>query len=172
MTPTRVLSWEGIGSDDFDTFDDNPKAELAEQNFNASELKHLRHLINDISTSTSSFTQAQLYTLTSVLTKFDEDQQTLESMYRPHVDHMNALQTDSEGMLRAERERLEEAGKEIETLAAKLDYEINGLKSKVEEVEAGVGDFAKGVRRVEDRVRDLEREAEKAEERGWGCVVM
>ncbi|KAK5171117.1 uncharacterized protein LTR77_004261 [Saxophila tyrrhenica] len=172
LAEESVLSWESIAPEDPDATFDNPKAELLQQEFNASELKHLHHLISELRTDTASFTQAQLYTLMSSLNKFDEDQQTLESMYRPHIDHMHALQTDAEGMLREERERLEESGKEIETLAAKLDYEIAGLKSKVEEVEAGVGDFAKGVRRVEDRVRELEKDAERDEQRGWRCNVM
>ena len=72
--------------------------------------------------------------------------------------------------MRSEKERLEESLKGIETLAAKLEYEMNGLKGRVEDVDAGVGDFEKGVGRVEERVGEMEKDAAKAEQ-GWNCVV-
>jgi hypothetical protein len=172
LAEDSVLTWDALISDERDSYYDNLEAELLDENIAAENSKQLRHLINELSSSTAAFTQAQLYSLTSLINKADEDQQTLESIYRPHVDHMHALQTDSEGIVRAEKERLEEAGKDIEMLAAKLEYEINGLKGKVEDVEAGVEDFAKGVGRVEDRVREMEKDAERAEKSGWRCTVM
>jgi chromosome segregation ATPase len=167
-----VLSWTSIIAPDESAVSvSDPRTELLEEQLMAESARHMRHMINDLSTKTVDFTQAQLHTLASLLNKYDDDQQTLESLYRPHVDHLHALQTDAEGVVRSERDVLEEKSKEIEGLAAKLEYEINGLKAKVEDVEVGVQDFAKGVARVEDRVRELEKEAERAEMRGWRCVV-
>lgn len=171
LAEDSVLSWTSIISSSEAVSISDPRKELLEENLIAESSKHLRHLINDLNMNTAAFTQAQLYTLSSLLTKYDEDQQTLESLYRPHVDHLHALQTDAEGIVRSEREALEEKSKEIEGLAAKLEYEINGLRAKVEDVEVGVQDFAKGVGRVEDRVRELEKDAERSEQRGWRCVV-
>ncbi|KAK3699141.1 hypothetical protein LTR37_016615 [Vermiconidia calcicola] len=171
LAEESVLTWEAIVSSERDPYYDDPRVELTDEEFKAKESKHLQHLITELSSNTVAFTQAQLQSLASVLSKLDEDHETLESLYHPHTDRVHSLQTNSEGILRAERERLEEGGKEIETLAAKLDYEINGLKGKVEDVEAGVEDFQKGVGRVEERVKELEKDAERAEQRRWGCVV-
>ena len=136
----------------------------------AKEAKHLRRLISDLETSTTPFTQSQLETLHTLLSSFATDQETVESLYHPHEDHLHSLQTASESILRSEKDRLDEGLKGIETLAAKLEYEINGLKGKVEDVDAGVGDFEKGVGRVEERVGELEKDAVKAEQ-GWNCTI-
>lgn len=171
LAEDSVLSWTSLNASSSAISISDPRTELLDEKLTAESSKHLRHMINDLSTNTAAFSQAQLYTLTSLLTKYDDDQQTLDALYRPHVDHLHALQTDAEGIVRSEREALEEKGKEIEGLAAKLEYEINGLRAKVEDVEVGVQDFAKGVARVEDRVRELEKDAERDEQKGWRCVI-
>jgi predicted nucleic acid-binding Zn-ribbon protein len=113
----------------------------------------------------------QIEALNELLTQSASDQDALETLYEPHLKAVRELQTHSEGLMRSEKERFEEYGKEVETLAAKLDYEIAGLKGRVEDVAVGVGDFEKGVRRVEERVGDLEREGQKADG-WWQCRVM
>lgn len=49
---------------------------------------------------------------------------------------------------------------------AKLTYETNALRAKVEDLEAGVGEYAQMVRLVEDRVGELERRMGKGEVSG------
>ncbi len=172
LAESSVLSWESIVSPpSAEAVFEDLAEELQHERFTADELKQLRHLIAELSTNTVAFTQAQLYSLTSLITKCDEDQETLESMYRPQLDRTHALRGGTETITRSEKERLEESAKEIETLAAKLDYEVSGLKGKVEDVAVGVEDFAKGVGRVEDRVRELEKDAARAEQKGWSCVM-
>jgi predicted nucleic acid-binding Zn-ribbon protein len=71
--------------------------------------------------------------------------------------------------LREGRDHIDGGVKEVETIGARLEYEINELRSKVEDVEVGVADFEKGVVRVEERVAELEAEGEG--DRKWTCVV-
>ena len=170
LVEESVLTWEDVV--DRDTyFSNDTRVQLEDEEFIAKESRHLHSLISQLETSAAEFTQHQLQTLTLLLSKLESDQSTLEQLYRSPADNLHSLQNTSDGILRAERERLEEGSKEIETLAAKLEYEINGLKGRLEDVEAGVGDFEKGVGRVEERVGWLEKEGEKDEKRGW-CVVM
>ena len=56
-----------------------------------------------------------------------------------------------------ERGRLAEAVKDVEMMAAKLEYEIGALVSRVNEVEDGVAHF-------EAQVEDVERRAEELRE--------
>lgn len=171
LAEDTVLTWPDLAEDDGGgAYYDDAKAQMAEQELLAKQAKILRLAIADLSTSTADWTAKQIRVLTEgLLQQADRDQEYLDSLHDPHLDHVNYLQTHSEGVLREQRERLEEGGKEIETLAAKLEYEINGLRSRVEDVEAGVSDFGKGVGRVEDRVQELERDGERSG--SWGCVV-
>ncbi|WPH04920.1 protein stb2 [Acrodontium crateriforme] len=144
-------------------------AQLAEQKHHAEEAKMLNIAITTLASSTVNWTRNQLRALQSLLEAADTDQTLLEASYLPKVEAVSAMQASSEEVLREQKERLEEGGKEIETLAAKLEYEIGGLKSRVEDVEAGVRDFEKGVARVEDRACELERLGR--DERRWGCII-
>lgn len=143
--------------------------ELAEEVYTAEEARQLRHLITLLHMNIAPYTAAQIERLNSeFLSGQDSDMEALAAMLEPREEEFRELQVHSETVLRSEGERLEEGAKEIETLAAKLDYEIQGLRSRIEDAAANVGDYEKGVRRVEERVLDLEREAEG----GGRCGVM
>ncbi|EMC98684.1 hypothetical protein BAUCODRAFT_55091, partial [Baudoinia panamericana UAMH 10762] len=151
LAEDSVLVRPDVTEDD-EGFYDDPTAQLAEQEFLAKQAHNLRQALNSLQTSAAPWTQSQLRALDSLLEQADRDTQHLSDMHGPFIEHVNVLQTHSEGVLRAQKDRFEEGGKEIETLIAKLDYEIDGLKSKIDDVGAGVQDFAKGVARVEERV--------------------
>jgi chromosome segregation ATPase len=170
LAEESVLIWEEIVDTERDPYTNDARGQIRDEEFMAKEYKQLRKLISDLETTTTPFTQSQLETLQTLLSTLTSDQQTTESLYHPHEDHLHSLQTASESILRSEKERLDESLKGIETLAAKLEYEMNGLKGRVEDVDAGVGDFEKGVGRVEERVGELEKDAAKAEQ-GWNCAV-
>ena len=170
LAEDSVLTWSDLAEDEDGGYYDDARAQLAEQEHIAKQAKHIRIAISELGTSAADWTQEQLRSLEMLLQQADRDEEYLESsLHNPHLEHVNYLQTHSEGVLREQRERLEEGSKEVETLAAKLEYEINGLRSRVEDVEAGVTDFSEGVGRVEDRVKELEKDGEKST--GWGCVM-
>ena len=89
---------------------------------------------------------------------FDEqcgrDQSKLEMVYHHKIEEKHALQDASDELLSHEKAALTEANKEIETLGAKLEYELNALQSKVEEVEDGVVEFERQVGLIEARVKE------------------
>jgi predicted nucleic acid-binding Zn-ribbon protein len=125
--------------------------------------------ITTLNDSTTPWTQSQLSALSTVLTQASQDQETLVSLLQPLESHLQALRERSDAALREGREHLDGGVKEVETLGARLEYEINELRSKVEDVEVGVADFEKGVVRVEERVAELEAEGES--DARWRCVV-
>ncbi|KAF9635814.1 hypothetical protein BFW01_g6709 [Lasiodiplodia theobromae] len=95
----------------------------------------------------------------------ERDQQELEEIYYPRLDEYKSLQEESKEMIAQERAALHDAIKDIETLGAKLEYEVNALRGKVEDVEDGVTEFEKQVLVVEDMVQMLEEECQPKE--GW-----
>lgn len=172
LASSSVLHWASLSdSDNEDPFAPPPtlNSELAAEKYTAAEAKQLRHLIALLHTHTAPYTAAQIERLnTEFLTRQDSDGEALNGMLESREEEFRELQAHSETMIRNETERFEEGAKEIETLAAKLDYEIQGLRSRIDDAANNVGDYEKGVRRVEERVLDLEREAA----RGGRCVMM
>lgn len=169
LAEDSVLTWTDLVEDETEGNYNDAKAQLASQEILARQAKDIRLAINGLSVDTGQWTQRQLDTLQTYLQQADRDHEYLEDrLHNPHLEHVNWLQEHSEGVIREQRERLEEGGREIETLVSKLEYEIDGFKSRVEDVEAGVQDFAKGVDRVEERVAELE----KDEELGRKCCIM
>lgn len=148
----------------------NPISTLADFNLRTTHLKTLHTHLQTLESQTATYTTTQLTHLQSSLPPLLSDHhQTLTALYYPHLNRLQSLQQTSSTLLHEERERLEEGGKELETLVAKLEYEIEGLRGRIEEVENGVGEFGKGVDRVEERVGELEALERRG---GWGCWVM
>lgn len=132
----------------------------------SSDLKALRATIATLDRQEGAWTRTQLLHTHDLLVQADEDQQYLDSIYQPAASTLQDLRDASEALLRDERDALTEGAKELETLAARLDYEIDGLRGKIEDVEVGVEDFERAVKGVEDRIGELEDVGE-----GARCVV-
>jgi hypothetical protein len=98
------------------------------------------------------------------------DQDTLNSLYYPRLEEYHALESHSHDVLDDQKAILDETVREIEILGAKLDYEMNALRGKVDDVEDGVGEFELQVKSLEGRVREIERELQPKE--GWGHWLM
>ncbi len=88
------------------------------------------------------------------------DQSKLDLIYHQKFDDYNAFHDASDDLLSQERSHLTDAVKELETLSAKLDYELSALESKVEDVESGVADFERKVLQVEARAEELDEPGE------------
>ncbi|CAK4034206.1 Hypothetical predicted protein [Lecanosticta acicola] len=178
LAEDSILHWDSFLSSSSSSAETNPShdpsstlyAQVKSENLLANKQKSLHHLITHLQTYTASWTATQISLLRQTLLQKQERDLSLltETIHDPHLQNVREIQTHSEGLLRENRETFEEDVKEIETMAAKLEYEISALRSKVEDVEAGVGDFEKGVARVEERVGELEREGNRS---GWACTV-
>lgn len=134
----------------------------------AAEAKSLRAAIANLDRNEAAWTYTQIKNFRKYIKKANEDQEYLgEQLYSPY-HHLEELKDASAGLLRDEKEALNEGSKELETLAAKLDYEIGNLRAKVEEVEAGVKDFERSVVGVEQRLDVLEKDDRRG---GFSCVM-
>lgn len=89
-----------------------------------------------------------------------QDRGKLDLVYHQKSDEISALHDASDDLLTEERTNLAEANKDIETLGAKLEYELSALESKVEDVENGVSEFDRQVRQIEMRAGDLDIDSE------------
>lgn len=83
------------------------------------------------------------------------DQESLDNVYRQKLEEYHSLQEASHDLLAEEKTSLTERIKDVDTLGAKLEYELTVLQSKVEDVESGVADFERHIFRLEKRAEEL-----------------
>lgn len=84
----------------------------------------------------------------------------LNSVYYQHLEEYQTLQATSTDLVAREKSQLAEAMRSIELLGQKLDYELDSLQSRMQEVEEGVDDFEKRVLDIESSVKALVAEPE------------
>jgi predicted protein tyrosine phosphatase len=84
-----------------------------------------------------------------------QKQDELNTLYYERLEDFQTQKATSADMMANERQGLNEDLRNVEMLGAKLDYELNALNSRVEEVEDGVGEFERAVVHIEARVEEL-----------------
>lgn len=98
------------------------------------------------------------------------DEQDLDTTYHQKLGEQVDLEEATTKVVGEERASLAEALKDIELLGAKLEYELNALRSKVHDVEDGVTDLDRQVQDLEIRARALENEERVVE--GWSTWLL
>jgi len=89
-------------------------------------------------------------------TKAAQDGEGFQTLYYQLSESYQAVKQNCQDILGDERSHVTEAVKDIEVLGAKLEYEINALVSKVQDVEDGVAQFERQVDNLEYRAGELE----------------
>jgi len=87
-----------------------------------------------------------------------EAQQHVEQLNRLYYEKLEEYQTlraTSTDVVSEEKSALTEGLRRVEVLGQKLDYEVNALQSRVQEVEDGVNEFERNITDIEARMREL-----------------
>lgn len=87
--------------------------------------------------------------------QFTQDHELIVEMYHAKLEEYNSLREATDDLLSEERATLTDCLKGVETLGAKLEYELNALQSKIEDMENGVADFERQVEQLETRAEEL-----------------
>ncbi|KAF2864884.1 hypothetical protein BDV95DRAFT_673127 [Massariosphaeria phaeospora] len=141
------------------------RAALASQQLIAEDAKRLRHRLALLYNIDARWVEARLTSVQDLETQADQDITELDDMYYPRLDEYQSLREDAHEILSRERLQLQEAIRDLETLGAKLEYEIHALRSKVDDVEDGVQELERQVEFVEEKCRELD--VVCAEREGW-----
>ncbi|KAF2114724.1 hypothetical protein BDV96DRAFT_575801 [Lophiotrema nucula] len=165
-----VLKWQSIlfeyGDDPFDEADPSSvEAAHAKQLLLTEEAKRLHARLSALRYLDSRWVETRIDSVKDLEAQADADIQELEDMYYPRLDEYTQLREDAHEITTRERLQLQEGIRDLETLGAKLEYEINTLRSKVDDVEDGVAELQRQVEFVEDRARELEEVC--GEKEGW-----
>ncbi|KAL8774101.1 MAG: hypothetical protein Q9209_001209 [Squamulea sp. 1 TL-2023] len=117
--------------------------------------QRLKECLDDLQQGEGSWVERRVGDVEEVDSHRGRDQEILDVMYRQKAEEHESLKEASDALLEQEKRGLQEAIKDIETLGAKLEYELTTLESKVEDVENAVSEFERQVEQVEARSAEL-----------------
>lgn len=151
-----VLGWNPISAVDDGKGDGDTWAALQNQKSMAEGLKHLFEKVSDLRDRVGPWVEQKVGGIDALDDQASRDQEGFQSLYFQLTETYQAVKQSSQDVLGDERAHVTETVKEIEILGAKLEYEINELISKVQDVEDGVSQFSRQVSDLEMRAHELE----------------
>lgn len=159
-----VLGWESIGGRNPPPEDSTITLDQAivEEETRASDARLFCSRVLDLDQNTVPWVEKQVETVDGLNEILYERHENINSVYLERLADYQQSRECYGDILTDEHTYLMDHTKRVELLGAKLDYELNVLGSKIEEVETGVGEFERHVTEMETRVKTLiEDEKEK-----------
>ena len=148
--PTSPIADKGeinLASAPRDAMVDEKMAELRQ--------KALREELALLGRTTGSWLLSQINKISLLDSTAAQDAEQMQYLFAPRKEEQRALAAASQEVLKEEQARLADALRDLETLGQRVEYEIEGLRGKVEDMENSVGDFERQILFVEDRVKEL-----------------
>ena len=153
--------------------------EIVDINETRDELSHLKALsevatqmkerVDDILYDVEPWVEEKVNLVNSLNERYSNDKENIQNIYVQLSEACQRVRTQADEMLAEERAHLMENTKEIEVFVARLDYEINALVQRVQDVEDGVQNFERQVDDVEARAAELKAQLETESWLHW-CV--
>ncbi|EGE83257.1 hypothetical protein RJZ56_002954 [Blastomyces dermatitidis] len=172
-----ILTWKNIPDWDpiLDTKDTTPADAMLREDILASDAQYYGGKIHALHATIAPWVENQVSAVEFINVRAQAWLDELNSVYHEKIEDFRGLQTRTADLLAVEGSGLMEGSKKVELLGAKLDYELNALQSRVEEVDAGLSDYERHIVGIENRVRDLVKDdTQKARESwfSWGSGLL
>ncbi|KAE9368837.1 hypothetical protein N431DRAFT_428595 [Stipitochalara longipes BDJ] len=151
-----ILGWEPIGAVSDDGSENDTWAALQNQKYIAEDVRHLYEKIIELQDRIAPWASKKVDEVDALDELALRDIEAFQTLYYQQTESYQAVKQNSQGILGDERSHVMEAIKDIEVLGAKLEYEINALVSKVQDVEDGAAQFERMVEELEGRADELE----------------
>lgn len=133
-------------------------AALAVEDHLATCARHLATQLQALSACDGSWVEQSVEDVHDLDAQYGKDQETLNQMYHQKLEEYNGLRDISEERVAEKTASLADTTKEIENLAAKLEYELTALQLKIKDVENGATEFERQVSEIEARAEELHEE--------------
>ncbi|CAJ2499902.1 Uu.00g027550.m01.CDS01 [Anthostomella pinea] len=166
-----ILRWVEI-MDMADSDDSDNEAMFQKQALFAETAKILYMGIANMKERIEPWVDENIKSIEDMDDNYARQQDELQTLYHHCRDVYQRMKQDSQDTVGEERVQITEALKEVEVLAAKLEYEINVLVSRVQDVEDGVVQFEVQVDDVERRADDLKAHLEKESWLHWAVRTL
>lgn len=149
-----ILDWVPISTDARD--DSDLMTALLRQKAITESYKQIFEKISELRGRVGPWVDQQIEGIDALDDQAARDQEGIQSLYFQLSESYQAVKQSSQDVLGDERAHVTETIKDIELLGARLEYEINELVSKVQDVEDGVSQFGRQVDDLEGRATELE----------------
>lgn len=133
----------------------------------ASDVRIFSSKIEELSHHTVPWVEKQVNSVDELNRKLYESQENINSIYLDQVEKYQQMRERSSELLTEEHNYLVDTMKRVEMMGAKLDYELDILESKVEDVESGLGEFERHVVELETRMKGLIKNEEEKQNNSW-----
>jgi len=150
-----ILTWDDIIDLGEEPGDVEPERAVEQQLSKAEVARQLYLYILALQQDIGPWVAEKLEALESLSDAYGHQQEDIQNLYYQLSDAYQRVKQSSQELVAEERAHATEAVRDIEVLAAKLEYEINALVSKVQDVEEGVQQFELQVVDVEKRAEEL-----------------
>ncbi|TVY29970.1 Protein STB2 [Lachnellula hyalina] len=151
-----VLTWEPVGTVDDDVDESDNWVALQKYKYIAEDFKRLFEQITHLQNAIAPWVETKVEAVEALDTQAAQDGEDFQTLYYKLSMSYKTVKQNCQDILGDERSHVTEAVKDIEVLGAKLEYEINALVSKVQDVEDGVAQFERQVDNLEYRAGELE----------------
>ena len=164
MVDVVAAGEQGRGNDEHsDEATEDPYQALVSEKSKGYELENLAERLSVLRAGVGAWVQHKVSDIEELDIQAGRDQEELDIMYHQKSEEYHTLRGATEDLTAEEKGSLTEAVKEIDILDAKLEYELNALESKVEDVESSVAEFDRQVLELETRASGLRHENEVSE---------
>ncbi|OAP58608.1 hypothetical protein AYL99_07698 [Fonsecaea erecta] len=133
---------------------------LAERDALVASLQKKAKRIQRIEQGLIPYTESRVVHVESLDRMAHQHLEELNELYYHRLEEYQTLQATSSDLVSQEKTALTENFRRMEMLGAKMDYELDSLQSRLQEVEDGVDDFERNVVLIEARARELNGENE------------
>ncbi|OAG36220.1 hypothetical protein AYO21_09614 [Fonsecaea monophora] len=133
---------------------------LAERDALAASAQKKAKRIQHIQQGLIPYTESRVVHVESLDRIAHQHLEELNELYYHRLEEYQTLQATSSDLVSQEKTALTESFRRMEMLGAKMDYELDSLQSRLQEVEDAVDDFERNVLLIESRARELNGENE------------
>lgn len=151
-----VLGWEPAVVIGHDAEESDTWVNLQKHKYIARDFEHLFEKVIELRDDIAPWVEGKVDSIDALDDQAARDQEGFHRLHYQLSESYQAVKQNSQGILTDERSHVTELIKDVEVLGAKLEYEINALVSKVQDVEDGVSQFERQVDDLEVRATELE----------------
>ena len=135
---------------------DDPDAAVASEKILTIEAQLMETQLHSLSTHESSWVEDKVSQIEAFDRQCATTQAKIEEISHKRSSENHEMQEHLDGLLSERKASLNDAIKDVETLDAKLEYELQALQSKVEDVENGIDDFERQIIQLEAKAAQLD----------------
>ncbi|KAI0380224.1 hypothetical protein F5Y04DRAFT_257744 [Hypomontagnella monticulosa] len=166
-----VLRWEEVA--EFDQIQDLDNTIIPGKQDYLTELARSLYVnILDVKQNIEPWVEAKIKSIEMIDDHYGRQQDELQALYEERADAYRRAKENSEETITEQRARITEALSEVNVQAAKLEYEINALVSRVQDMEDGVLQFELQVGDVERRAEELKTQLETESWLHWAVRTL